>query len=416
MTNEMEPPMFDDLNDPNPPVGDSGQFADVAERAARMRRGRLRVVVVLGAVALIGAGAIVMATSQGGSEQLSSGPALSAPATLTESTDGASSEPQATIESLPSSTVETNSSTTTEPTTTESAVTLTPSTTEETAAAEPATTDVAPMSPLQRPLVAVNADGDAVVFRTDTAAAELLYDGPDIDDASPIGDGPNAIDRISVAPDLSVAYVGLCCSPIVGTLLTTRPPEVAETESPPTYGSAPVFNPSGSATAVAQLNGISITDLTTDSTATYEKVGDDTWDTAHDLMWLDDTTLALLGNRGSWWSLTIATFDGRSIEIGPTRPFAPFREFEYLQFAGAASENELAMHDVNTDLVLSGAIDDYGNLHGEGGGSSLHIIRLPEPALSAWYTHPDQLIWVDMDRTLRVGDQVIPGEYTWARR
>ena len=66
--------------------------------------------------------------------------------------------------------------------------------------------------------------------------------------------------------------------------------------------------------------------------------------------------------------------------------------------------------------MLSGAIDDYGNLNGDAGGSSLQVVDLPAPALSAWFYDPGQLIWVDANRTLRVGDSVIEGEYTWARR
>ena len=139
-----------------------------------------------------------------------------------------------------------------------------------------------------------------------------------------------------------------------------------------------------------------------------------TWDTAHDLTWLDDTTLAVLGSQARWWSLTIITVDGDTVAEGPTRAFAPFDEFANLRFAGSAVPGEIAMHDVGTNRVISGTIDDYGNHNGR--GSSLEIVELPALAISAWYFDPGQLIWIDTARTLRIGDRTIPGEYLWARR
>lgn len=133
-------------------------------------------------------------------------------------------------------------------------------------------------------------------------------------------------------------------------------------------------------------------------------------------MWLDDSTLAVLNRFANVWTLTIITADGTMLDAGPTRPFAVIREFPGLQFAGTAIANEIAMHDVGTDRVLSGIIDMYGNNDGTGGGSSLQVITLPGEARSAWYTNPEQLIWIDNNQQLHVGDQIIPGEYSWARR
>jgi hypothetical protein len=266
------------------------------------------------------------------------------------------------------------------------------------------------------PLVAIEADGDAVILDLGTLEPVLLYDGQDPDEASQLGDGPNLVDRISVAADGSVAYVGLCCAPVVGTILETQPPAVASTTDTPTYGFAPTLNPSATLLAAIGPDTITVTDTATDVVAELPPVADDRWGTPVDLMWLDDNTIAVLGEVPNVWTLTIITIDGTTLTAGPTRPFALIDEFPQLRFAGTAIAGEIAVHDVGTDRVLSGTIDQYGNINNTGRGSSLQVITLPSNALSAWYRNPGELVWVDTDQQLHVRDQIIPGEYTWALR
>jgi hypothetical protein len=277
------------------------------------------------------------------------------------------------------------------------------------------TESAAPGVQPSRPLVAIDGNGDAVIFDSDDRNPIPLYDGPDIDTSSTIGDGPNGVDRISVAADRSVAYIGLCCAPVVGTVLETTPPAVAVPDAAPRYGSLPTLNPSATLLAVEVSTVVSITDLATGQATTVEPPDGATWETVHDLYWVDDTTLALLGNQADSWSLTIITTDGTSTRVGPTRSFARFEDFGSLRFAGSAAVGEITMHDVDTNRVLSGNVDDYGNNNGSR-GSSLAVIELPGSALSAWYFDQGQLVWVDTARTLRVSGKVIPGEYLWARR
>jgi hypothetical protein len=266
------------------------------------------------------------------------------------------------------------------------------------------------------PLVAIEADGDAILLDLGTLEPVLLYDGQDPDEASQLGDGPNLVDRVSVAADGSVAYVGLCCAPVVGTILETQPPAVASITDTPTYGSAPTLNPSATLLATISADTITVTDTAADVVAELPPVPDDRWGTPVDLMWLDDNTIAVLGEFTNVWTLTIVTTDGTTLTAGPTRPFALIDEFPQLRFAGTAITGEITVHDVGTDRVLSGTVDQYGNINNTGRGSSLQVITLPSPALSAWYTNPDELVWVDTDQQLRFGDQIIPGEYTWALR
>ena len=266
------------------------------------------------------------------------------------------------------------------------------------------------------PLVAIEADGDAVMLDLGTLEPVLLYDGEAGDEASELGDGPNLVDRISVAADGSVAYVGLCCSPVFGTILETQPPAVASITDTPTYGSAPTLNPSATLLATIGADTITVTDTAADVVAELPPVADDRWGNPDDLMWLDDNTIAVLGGFPNVWTLTIVTTDGTTLTAGPTRPFALIDEFPQLRFAGTAITGEMAVHDVGTDRVLSGTVDQYGNINNTGRGSSLQVITLPSPALSAWYTNPDELVWVDTDKQLHFGDQIIPGDYTWALR
>jgi hypothetical protein len=266
------------------------------------------------------------------------------------------------------------------------------------------------------PLVAIEADGDAVLLDLGTLEPVLLHDGQDPDDASQLGDGPNLVDRISVAADGSVAYVGLCCAPVVGTILETQPPAVASITDTPTYGFAPTLNPSATLLAAISAETIIVTDTATDVVVELPPVTDDRWGTPVDLMWLDDNTIAILGEFTNVWTLTIITIDGTTLTAGPTRPFALIEEFPQLRFAGTAITGEIAVHDVGTDRVLSGTVDQYGNINNTGRGSSLQVTTLPSNALSAWYRNPDELIWVDTDQQLHVRDQIIPGEYTWALR
>lgn len=267
----------------------------------------------------------------------------------------------------------------------------------------------------RRPLVAIDGNGDAVIFDADDAAPDVLFDGEDPDTAAQLGDGPNLVNRISVAGDRSVAYIGLCCAPPVGTILETHPPEAATLGTPPTYGFAPTLNPSGTLLAAAGPQTIGVTDLATGTTVGVEEFSGVPWGETVDLMWLDDGTLLVLNRLETSWTLTIVLTDGTTIGAGPTRHFALLNDFPDLRFAGTVIAGEIAVHSVGTDRILSGTLDDYGN-HNGGRGSSLRVITLPTAARSAWYSNPDELVWVDADGVLRVGYVAIPGDYTWAHR
>jgi hypothetical protein len=181
------------------------------------------------------------------------------------------------------------------------------------------------------------------------------------------------------------------------------------------YGFAPTLNPSATMLAFAAPDTISVINFASGATMNLHEFSGDPWGTTHDLTWLDDSTLAVLNQLETTWTLTIITTDGSTLVAGPTRGFATVSAFADLRFAGTAISGDIAMHNAGTDRILSGTLDEYGN-HNGGRGSSLRMLTLPGPALSAWYPNPGELIWIDSNQVLHAGDLTIPGEFTWVRR
>lgn len=403
--------MFDELNDPTPPIGDSRQFAEVAERARSIRRRRRAVMSTIGATVLVAGGvAVIGAIARDGDRAFIS----------TETPETATSTPTSTLEASPL------------PTTPPTSDVDVP-----TSAAAPSTTTIVPPTTTTmttgdegsrlRALVAITADGDAVYFPPvgNETSPILIYDGPDPDDAVSSDDSPNAVDRIEYSPVYRQTVVGLCCDPAVGTVLVgaddrlpldgTVPENLSGDTGFGGDGYAPTLDPEGGRqVTIGPDNTIVVADTTSgfDASVTLPEQAGEAWD----LAWLDRTTIMVIGRGENVWTRTMVTYDFGSISVDRSFSFALLSEFADLRFAGTAIDGEVAVHDVGTDDVLSGTVGDYGDNNGDASGSSLRVITLPGPALSAWFFDPGQLIWVDTDRTLRVGDRVIDGEYTWARR
>lgn len=295
----------------------------------------------------------------------------------------------------------------------------------------PSTTVGPDDSTVARPLVAINTDGDAVHFADDDTNPTLIFDGPEIVGPT-IGDGPNGVDRVAYSGVHDMYSVGLCCSPIVGTILSGTAdqlpigqylpdpePEHVELDG---YGYAPTFDSQGGRLAAIGPNSeIVISDTAPGFSGSIEfpdRAGD-----AWDLVWIDPDRVGVLGRFDNVWTLTVVRYavsvgddplDWLTIES--SRSFGLTSNFDDLRFAGTAVDGEIAVHDLRTDRMLTGTVDDYGNNNGDERGSSLQVITLPGPAQSAWYFDPGQLIWVDADNVLRVGDRIVLGEYIWARR
>lgn len=281
--------------------------------------------------------------------------------------------------------------------------------------------------PFARPLVAITDEGDAVYLAGEEESIPvLILDGPGPD--ATVDGAADTVDRVAFGAAENRFIVSRCCLP-GAEIVSARPDAlpIPVEASPPVdqlgeaqlvfdgFGYAPALHPSGDrlVSIVGDGKGIFVLDAAADTFANVRLPGEA--GDLRDLLW-NDTGIFVLGRAETTWTLTTATYGEGRIELNTTRNFAILSSFEDLQFAGTAVDDEIAVHDRGTDMVLSGTVDDYGNLHGEGRGSSLQVLDLPGPALSAWFQDPGQLIWVDTLRTLRVDDQVIPGRYTWARR
>lgn len=281
------------------------------------------------------------------------------------------------------------------------------------------------------PLVAVDADGDALLFSGAGLAGDpiKILDGSDIDaqdqgDANPA----NPIDRVLYSAEFDRIIVSRCCTSDVQEIISqaadrlpidpgARPPTdlVGETEVPyDHYGYAPSLDPAGrrQISLVGDRRSVYVIDPEADTVLRART--DQAGLTFHDTLWTD-TAILLLGSTETTWTMTTIDIVENEIVIGPTRSFATRSEFGDLRFAGEAVDNEVAVHDTGTTTVLSGPIDNYGNNNGDGRGSSLTVIELPEPSLSAWYTEPDQLVRVSSTGTLTVAELTIPGDFVWAR-
>jgi hypothetical protein len=282
----------------------------------------------------------------------------------------------------------------------------------------PVVTSVPPPEPLVLgegpPLVAITTDGAAVVYDID-ARPIVLLDASDPTVGSPSEGAANTADRLTINSDGSIAYVGLCCAPSIGQIVSVGTSPGRSASLP---GRTPMLNPAGSHLAYSVDATIGVEDLLTGKVSTADvQVGVQQLplDEVEDLMWLGDRQLLVLGRIANSWTRTVIDVTDEGLNAQTTYPVASRREFPTLQFAGTAREGEIAVHEVGTDRLLSAPLENYGN-HNGGRGSSLSVLELPAPALSAWYTTPEHLVWIDTNNTLHDGTLTVDGSFHWARR
>lgn len=276
------------------------------------------------------------------------------------------------------------------------------------------------MPTLEGAIAAIDDAGDAVYFENVDASPTVLFDGPD-PDAPPAeeGPGPNYIETVALTPDLSTAYIGLCCEPISGSVLITEPPTPADPDSSrQLFGYGPAVSPDGAYVAVGQIQGVisAIYEV-----GTYEQLDVPAIDgpvgtySPYDNIWLDDQRLVALGtlliDGEPTWVVHPMRIDGTTVEVGsPTAVplgdvdanttvfrFSGFdRDDVYIHRDGAT--NQVAMTYTLAEPMPSTAADLVG-----------------QPARSVWSEPGQPTVWVDMDGALRVGATTLPGTYSWAR-
>lgn len=333
----------------------------------------------------------------------------------------------------PTTTVESTGSTvpssdTTVPTTEDVTTTFPddPTSTVPTAAIAP--TSTVPAAPLTV-IAALDDNGDAVLVPTD-ADPFVVFDGPEPDQPAPEeGPGPNVVDSVALRPAGHTAFVGVCCEPIAGSILSGSPTDLG-TESV-AFGYAPAFSPDDRYLAIGLIQGpaLTITDLTTGfDLAVPEFTQDVGIYTPVDTMWLDATRVIALGatyeaDGTPRWIAIPMVVNGQVVEVGepllvnetlPAGENATPIEHPVVRFAGVVGDDHFAIHvpggsnALSVEFRLDGVIAGSDAVSGDPSG-------VGEAARSIWYRPGNPVVWVGEDGTLHRGDETFPGSYRWAR-
>jgi hypothetical protein len=368
--------MFDDLHDPNQPEATMKTLADVTERARAIRRRRTAWTGVSAAVLVVAATVGVVVTRRGDGDSVY----RLLPATVPSTP----STPQTDL----STTAATEESATT-------AVTLVPvlPTT-----ISPETSTVLPA--VTRPIVAIDGNGDAVIVALD-GTTTVLKDGPDPDDPLPAEGDIDAVDSVAITDTRSNAIVGMCCEPVVGSLLWYAFPYTATPAT--TYGHAPAISPDGHKVAIDQLHALSVCDTQNASIASTL----DTFltGTGNGFAWLDNQRFVVLEALPDSAKLQTVTLGAdNTLQSGDTSQLNGVDGFS-VSLAGTGPGVIYVRGWQSASILSAISTEDLRNV-------PTNDITLPAEALSAWM-QDGQLRWVDTDRHLHVGDTVLPGEYIW---
>ena len=369
--------MFDELHDPNQPEATMKTFADVTERARAIRRRRTAWAGAGAAVLVVAATVGVLAARRGAGDSVY----RLLPATVPADPSTPQREPS------------TTTPVTEEPATT--SVTVLP-VLPTTISPETSTT----LPAVSRPIVAIDASGDAVIVTLD-GTNTVLYDGPDPDDPPPSEGETSVVDAVAITDTGTNAIVGVCCEPVVGSLVWYALPDTANPAT--TYGHAPAISPDGKKVAIDQLQAVAVMDLRNSSTTSTE----DTFlaGTGNGFVWLDNERFVVLEAFPDSAKLQTMTLGAdNTLEGGDTSQLNGIDGFS-VSLAGTGP-GVIYVRGWQSASVLSAiATEDLHNVLSSD-------ITLPSDSLSAWM-QDGQLRWVDTDRHLHVGDTVLPGEYIW---
>jgi len=407
--------MFDDLHDPNQPEASMKDLADVTERARAIRR-RRAMWAGAGAAVLVVVAAIGIVAATRGNDSNKITPLLpdettvpgvaTTIVTVQTSLVPASSTAQ-TVPAVQSTTI---------PATVPDTIPVAPATDATlapTSTVAPTTTEPPPSTALEttttavpvsiRPIVAITADGSAVIVALD-GTQTLLRDGVDPDDPPPSEGENSLIDTVAVTGDSSIGFVGECCEPGVGYI--TRVVVSDTTQSEGTFGHGPTLSPDSTKLVVGRLQAVAVLDVNLVEVATTaeEFLGDGT---ENGFVWLDNSRFVVLSASPAdavrLQQMTLAADNTLQPGVMTETPAA---DNYSVRMAGSGpgviylngmTPATLTAFD-STTLQRVPASD----------------IALPSAALSAWI-QDGELRWVDTSRHLHVGDVVVPGEYICVR-
>ncbi len=301
-----------------------------------------------------------------------------------------------------------------------------PTSTIPTAATDP--TSTVPTAPLTV-IAALDDNGDAVLVPTD-ADPFVVFDGPEPDQPAPEeGPGPNVVDSVALRPAGHTAFVGMCCEPIAGSILSGSPTDLG-TESV-AFGYAPAFSPDDRYLAIGVIQGpaLTITDLTTGFDLAVPEFAPEvgTYSPA-DTMWLDPTRVVALGTMldddgTPRWIAIPMVVNGQIVEVGepldvnemlPAGENATPIEHPVVRFAGVVDDEQFAIHVPGEPSATSVAFRLDGVVSGSAAASG-DPSGVGEAARSIWYRPGNPVVWVGEDGALHRGDETFSGSYRWAR-
>ena len=150
-----------------------------------------------------------------------------------------------------------------------------------------------PPQQLARGVVAIRADGDAVMIDPD-GTETVVYDGAD--PRTPPAEGElTVVDSVIATPDGRI-FVSTCCEPVPGTwfeVVGGQPPAPEDVS----FGHGLALSPDGLRIATVGAQGITVSDLDRNVLASADLSAAATYRQPEAVMWLDDDTLAVIELR-----------------------------------------------------------------------------------------------------------------------
>jgi len=272
--------------------------------------------------------------------------------------------------------------------------------------------DAVPSPTVTRPMVAIDGNGDAVVF-DQANVPRVVFDGTDPDDPLPLEGEVTSLDGVAATDGGATAIVGICCEPVPGSLVSVDLASGAEDYIG--FGRLPAVTRFGNlvwatlgsdesndivpAVVVGDADGRQAATLQTfpldsrivDLAVVPEPSG------------LGDAVLVLLAtsDRVELWRLLAG---GGDMFMSTTISDVAWTEDAGLSLAGYSAASFFVLDEANDRLL-------------EFDGLTFNPVVTPDGkflAISLWIT-PETRREVTPDRRLLIDGILVPGEYLWVR-
>lgn len=381
--------MFDELHDPHPPTPGLDALAAVSARARALRRRRLALVGT-GVATVVACGALAVVAIGGDRDRRLVGvDTPTSDETVVATTVPVPTSPESTAPStpvVPSSSVA--PATSVVPTTSATSAT--------------STTSVVVPLPTDRPMVAIDGGGDAVVF--DGSTRRVVFDGRDPDDPPPTEGDAVFVDGVLPVPRTSTVIVSTCCEPIAGGMI--RIDTATGAQDFLGFGHQPAILPDGTSMVWNSAETMQVGD-TTGSAAAQLGPFDATTGTIADLAVVDrvagqpEVLVLVVGPDGTFlWRVYPG---GGDLQLSTKVSDVTWTDGARVSLAGWSTDSF---------VVLDGTagLDEY---------DAETLAPLPDRHQdvawsSAWLTPAQRRVVTD-DRRLLVDDVQVAGEYVWVR-